>query len=76
MKPIPKHISAFVRVTTESKDVKIARLKAVNADLLEALEAFLRAPALASSTSGTTILVQDFNLDKARAAIAKANGEI
>jgi hypothetical protein len=44
-------------------------------DLLEALEAFLRAPSVGSSGPGSaTIVVQDFNLRAARAAIAKATG--
>ena len=45
-------------------------------DLLEALEAFLRAPHIGSDGPGSsTIVVQEFNLKAARAAIAKARGE-
>lgn len=44
-------------------------------DLLEALESFLRAPSVGSNGPGSaTIVVQDFNLKAARAAIAKAKG--
>jgi len=52
-----------------------ARLIAAAPELLAALEAFLRAPSIGSSGSGSsTIVVQDFNLRAARAAIAKAEG--
>lgn len=44
-------------------------------ELLEALKSFLRAPSVGSNGPGsTTIVVQDFNLKAARAAIAKAEG--
>ena len=52
-------------------------VRACNAhyDLLKALESFLRAPSIGSNGPGSlTIVVQDFNLDAARAAIAKAKG--
>jgi hypothetical protein len=46
-----------------------------NADLVNALKSFLRAPSVGSNGPGsTTIVVQDFNLKAARAAIAKAEG--
>lgn len=52
-----------------------ARLIAAAPDLLEALKAFLRAPSIGSNGPGSsTIVVQDFNLRAARAAIAKATG--
>jgi hypothetical protein len=45
-------------------------------DLLEALQAFLRAPSIGSSGPGSvTIEVQTFNINNARAAIAKALGK-
>jgi hypothetical protein len=45
-------------------------------DLLEALEAFLRAPSIGSDGPGShTIVVQDFNIRAARAAITKATGK-
>lgn len=57
-------------------DEQRARLIAAAPDLLEALEAFLRAPSVGSSgPSSSTIVVQDFNLRAARAALAKAKGE-
>lgn len=44
-------------------------------DLLDALEAFLRAPSVGSDGPGSsTIVVQDFNLRAAHAAVAKAKG--
>lgn len=44
-------------------------------ELLDALKAFLRAPSIGSSGPGSvTIEVQTFNLNAARAAIAKAEG--
>lgn len=53
-----------------------ARLIAAAPELLAALEAFLRAPSLGSSRQGSvTLEVQSFNLDAARAAIAKATGK-
>lgn len=53
-----------------------ARLLAAAPELLEALESFLRVPSIGSSGPGSsTIVVQDFNLRAARAAIAKATGE-
>ena len=53
-----------------------ARLIAAAPELLEALEAFLRAPSVGSGGPGSsTIVVQDFNLRAARAAIAKATGQ-
>ena len=52
-----------------------ARLIAAAPELLEALSAFLRAPSVGSNGPGSsTIVVQDFNLRAARAAIAKATG--
>lgn len=61
-------------VTREQEDAD-ARLISAAPDLLEALEAFLRAPSVGSSGPGSaTIVVQDFNLRAARAAIAKATG--
>lgn len=52
-----------------------ARLFAAAPDLLEALEAFLRAPSIGSDGPGSlTIVVQEFRLKDARAAIAKAKG--
>lgn len=45
-------------------------------DLLAALEAFLRAPSIGSSGPGSvSIEVQTFNLNAARAAIARAKGQ-
>lgn len=45
-------------------------------DLLEALKSFLRAPSIGSDGPGShTIVIQDFNLRAARAAIAKATGK-
>ena len=53
-----------------------ARLLAAAPELLEALESFLRAPSAGSSGPGSlTIIVQDFNLRAARAAITKATGK-
>lgn len=50
-----------------------ARLLAAAPELLEALESFLRAPSVGSNGPGSsTIVVQDFNLRAARAAILKA----
>ena len=44
-------------------------------ELLEALQSFLRAPSVGSAAPGSiTIVVQDFNLRAARAAIAKFTG--
>ncbi len=44
-------------------------------ELLDALESFLRAPSVGSGGPGSsTIVVQEFNLRAARAAIAKAKG--
>jgi hypothetical protein len=52
-----------------------ARLIAAAPELLDALEAFLRAPACGSSgPCSVNITVQDYNLKAARAAIAKATG--
>jgi hypothetical protein len=46
-------------------------------DLLAACEAFLRAPSIGSSGPGSvTIEVTTFNLEAARAAIAKARGKV
>lgn len=51
---------------------ELRRLHAVNQELLDALRAFLRAPAVGSGGMGaTTIVVQDFNLRAAQVAIAK-----
>lgn len=45
---------------------------AAPADLVEALEAFLRAPSIGSNGPGSiTIEVQKFNIDAARTALAK-----
>jgi hypothetical protein len=45
-------------------------------DLLEALKSFLRAPSIGSDGPGShTIVVQDFNIKAAKAAIAKATGK-
>jgi hypothetical protein len=42
----------------------------------QALQSFLRAPSVGSDGPGSlTIVVQDFNIRSARAAIAKATGE-
>lgn len=44
-------------------------------ELLAALQAFLRAPSIGSDGPGSlTIVVQEFNLKAARAAIAKGEG--
>lgn len=52
-----------------------ARLIAAAPELLEALNAFLRAPSIGSSGPGSsTIVVQEFNLRAAWAAVAKATG--
>lgn len=52
-----------------------ARLIAAAPDMLAALKAFLRAPSIGSSGPGSvSIEVQTFNLNEARAAIAKAEG--
>ena len=52
-----------------------ASLVAAAPELLAALESFLRAPSVGSGGPGSiTIVVQDFNLRAARAAIAKATG--
>lgn len=52
-----------------------ARLVAAAPELLEALNAFLRAPSIGSEGPGSsTIVVQEFNLRAARAAVAKATG--
>lgn len=52
-----------------------ARLIAAAPELLDALESFLRAPSVGSGGPGSsTIVVQEFNLRAARAAIAKAKG--
>lgn len=52
-----------------------ARLIAAAPELLSVLEAFLRAPSAGSRGPGSvTLEVQSFNLDAARAAIAKATG--
>lgn len=54
---------------------EIERLQTTNAELLAALEAFLRAPAVGSAGPGSiTLAVQEFNIRAARAAIAKAGG--
>lgn len=53
----------------------LARQFAAAPEMLAALEAFLRAPSVGSSGPGSsTIVVQDFNLRAARAAIAKVTG--
>ena len=53
-----------------------AKLAAAAPELLEALQAFLRAPHTGSDGPGSsTIVVQDFNIRAARAAIAKATGK-
>ena len=55
---------------------EIASLKETNADLLAALESFLRAPSVGSDGPGShTIVVQGFNRRAAQAAITKAKGE-
>ena len=52
-----------------------ARLIAAAPDLLHALKSFLRAPSAGSNGPGSvTIVVQSFNFDAARAAIAKTEG--
>lgn len=52
-----------------------ANILAAAPAMLAALESFLRAPSIGSSGPGSvTIEVQTFNLDAARAAIAKAKG--
>lgn len=52
---------------------KLKRAREQRAELLAALEAFLRAPSIGSSGPGSiSIEVQTFNLDAARAALAKA----
>ena len=49
----------------------------VNTEMIEALRAFLRAPSVGSSGYGSsTIVVQDFHLRAARAAIAKVEGTV
>lgn len=53
--------------------LSLCPLHAAAPDLLAALEAFLRAPSSGSAGPGSiTIEVQTFNLNAARAAIAKA----
>ena len=62
--------------TSYSESLANARLIAAAPCLLEALEAFQRAPSVGSAGPGSvTIAVQAFNLRAARAAIAKATGE-
>ncbi len=52
-----------------------AALIAAAPDLLAALRAFLRAPSVGSDGPGSiTIVVQDFNMQAARTAIARAEG--
>jgi hypothetical protein len=59
----------------DARAVANARLIAAAPDLLEACRAFLRAPSTGSSGPGSvTIEVTTFNLNAARAAIAKAEG--
>ncbi len=49
------------------------RIRDAAPELLAALEAFLRAPSVGSNGPGSsTIVVQDFNLRAARAAVEKA----
>lgn len=67
----PEHHEICMAAHTEAD----ARLIAAAPELLEALQAFLRAPHIGSGGPGSsTIVVQDFNLRAARAAIAKAEG--
>lgn len=54
----------------------LTRLMTAAPELLDALESFLRAPSVGSDGPGSsTIVVQDFNIRAARAAIAAAKGE-
>ena len=56
-------------------DEKDAPLLAAAPDMLEALCAFLRAPHIGSDGPGSsTIVVQEFNLRQARAAIDRTTG--
>src|SRR5689334_19211469 len=58
------------------EDFANAHLIAAAPEMLEALKAFLRAPSIGSNGNGSvTIEVATFNLDAARAAIAKAEGK-
>jgi hypothetical protein len=52
---------------------RVDRAEKSEADLLAALESFLRAPSIGSDCPGSaTIVIQEFNRVAARAAIAKA----
>ncbi len=66
---------ASLHTPISNGDNQDARLIAAAPELLEALQAFLRAPSVGSDGPGSsTIVVQDFNLRAARAAIVKATG--
>lgn len=57
----------------QESDAATARLFAASPDLLDALQALLRAPSIGSSGPGSvTIEVQTFNLNAARDAVARA----
>jgi hypothetical protein len=72
---VENHYMGLGRIDAALAASELRQLHSVNADLLEALKAFLRAPSVGSSGPGSsTIVVQDFNLRAARAAIAKATG--
>ena len=69
----PRTFNICAVSTDRMEQAENARLLAAAPDLLAALQAFLRAPSIGSSGPGSvTIEVQTFNLNAARAAIARA----
>lgn len=75
--------SAPERATARPQFKDVPQLKAnltlakAAPELLEALESFLRAPSIGSNGPGSaTIVVQEYNVRAAWAAIAKAKGEM
>lgn len=66
------HIHTANLDDAEEMHVANMRLIAASPDLLDAVQAFLRAPSIGSNGPVTIIVVQASNLDAARAAIAKA----
>jgi hypothetical protein len=77
MKQLPIYANGkIIAAVRDYGSLSDARLISAAPDLLEALKSFLRAPSVGSDGPGShTIVVQDFNIKAAKAAIAKATGK-